>query len=144
MLGNQPDESAIRRSSTSRAAGHEAEGPHIVTDGRPVSVSYPACPDQRPREPTTPAPRLATRTPPARRRCWGRTRTTVLTTIAEHQGCSTKELAARAGIAPASASEHASVLREAGLIYSLRHRNSVLHSLTPFHGPGVVPFYLSS
>jgi DNA-binding MarR family transcriptional regulator len=61
----------------------------------------------------------------------GRTRTVVLTTIAENQGCSTKELAARAGITPASASEHATLLREAGLIRSPGHRNSVLHSLTP-------------
>ncbi|MFC8259752.1 ArsR/SmtB family transcription factor [Streptomyces sp. NPDC057291] len=60
----------------------------------------------------------------------GRTRTLVLATIAKHQGCSTKELAARAGIAPPSASEHATILREAGLIHSLRQRNAVLHSLT--------------
>ncbi|MGW5275216.1 winged helix-turn-helix domain-containing protein [Streptomyces sp. NPDC004044] len=103
----------------------------IVTDGRPVSVSYPACQDQRPRELTTPASVPSQACSPGVSTLLGRTRTTVLTTIAEHQGCSTKELAARAGIAPASASEHASILREAGLIYSLRHRNSVLHSLTP-------------
>ncbi|MGW3245513.1 winged helix-turn-helix domain-containing protein [Streptomyces sp. NPDC001070] len=105
----------------------------IVTDGQPVSVSYPACPDQFPSELTAPA--LASVPDQARSSgvstLLGRTRTTVLTTIAEHQGCSTKELAARAGIAPASASEHATVLREAGLIRSLRHRNSMLHSPTP-------------
>nr|WTB28841.1 winged helix-turn-helix domain-containing protein [Streptomyces sp. NBC_00830] len=98
----------------------------IVSDGQPVSVSYPACPDLRTLASVlgrTPSPGVST--------LLGRTRTTVLTTIAEHQGCSTKELATRAGIAPASASEHASILREAGLICSLRHRNSVLHTVTP-------------
>ncbi|MFE0514703.1 ArsR/SmtB family transcription factor [Streptomyces sp. NPDC058964] len=103
----------------------------IVTDGPPVSVSYPACQDGRPGELTIPASVPGQARPIGASTLLGRTRTTVLTTIAEHQGCSTKELAARAGIAPASASEHATVLREAGLIRSLRHRNSMLHSLTP-------------
>ncbi|WP_328884897.1 winged helix-turn-helix domain-containing protein [Streptomyces sp. NBC_00316] len=102
----------------------------VVTDGRPVAVSYPACPDQCPCELTTPVSPGRVHSPGVSM-LLGRTRTAVLTTIAEHQGCSTKELAARAGIASASASEHATVLREAGLIRSLRHRNSVLHSLTP-------------
>lgn len=102
----------------------------IVTDGRPVSVSYPACADQCPSELTARASRPGQAGSSGVSTLLGRTRTTVLTTIAEHQGCSTKELAARAGIAPASASEHATVLREAGLIRSLRHRNSMLHSLT--------------
>ncbi|MFI1439137.1 winged helix-turn-helix domain-containing protein [Streptomyces fructofermentans] len=100
----------------------------VVTEGRQVGVSYPACPDQR-RELTAPT------AGPARSAglsaLLGRTRTAVLAAVAEHHNCSTKELAARAGIAPASASEHASTLREAGLITSLRHRNSVLHSPTP-------------
>lgn len=50
--------------------------------------------------------------------------------IAEHPGCSTKELAGLAGIAPASASEHATVLREAGLVQTVRHRNLAVHSAT--------------
>ncbi|MFF1257555.1 MarR family transcriptional regulator [Streptomyces sp. NPDC058321] len=103
----------------------------IVTDGRPVSVSYPACPDQCPSELTALASVPGQARSSGVSMLLGRTRTTVLATIAEHQGCSTKELATRAGIAPASASEHATVLREAGLIRSLRHRNSMLHSLTP-------------
>ncbi|MFI8849245.1 winged helix-turn-helix domain-containing protein [Streptomyces sp. NPDC053499] len=61
----------------------------------------------------------------------GQTRAAVLLTIAEHPGCSTKELAALSGIAPPSASEHASVLRAAGLIRTSRHRNTALHSPTP-------------
>ncbi|MFC5720714.1 ArsR/SmtB family transcription factor [Streptomyces gamaensis] len=60
----------------------------------------------------------------------GRTRATVLCTIAEHPGSTTTQLAARAGIAPASASEHATVLRQAGLTASARHRNMVLHTPT--------------
>jgi DNA-binding transcriptional ArsR family regulator len=60
----------------------------------------------------------------------GTTRSAVLTFIAEHPGCSTKELAALAGVAPASASEHATVLRGAGLISTVRYRNAALHSVT--------------
>ncbi|MFD5752470.1 ArsR/SmtB family transcription factor [Streptomyces sp. NPDC127033] len=58
----------------------------------------------------------------------GRTRAAVLSTIAEHSGCTTTELARLVRIAPASASEHATVLREAGLVRTTRHRNRVLHS----------------
>ncbi|MER5602967.1 winged helix-turn-helix domain-containing protein [Streptomyces sp. NPDC002265] len=102
----------------------------VVTDGPPVSVSYPIGPDQPPSQLTALAPEAGRTRTSGVSMLLGRTRTAVLTTIAEHQGCSTKELAAHAGIAPASASEHATILREAGLIRSLRHRNSVLHSLT--------------
>jgi hypothetical protein len=37
----------------------------------------------------------------------------------------------RTGIAPASASEHASTLRAAKLITTARHRNTVLRTPTP-------------
>ncbi|MFF8597034.1 ArsR/SmtB family transcription factor [Streptomyces sp. NPDC015220] len=60
----------------------------------------------------------------------GRTRATVLYVIADHPGCTTTELGHRAGIAPASASEHATILRTAGLITTTRHRNNALHTLT--------------
>lgn len=60
----------------------------------------------------------------------GSTRAAVLCMIAEHPGCSTKELAALAGISPPSASEHATVLRRAGLVHTRRHRNVALHSAT--------------
>jgi hypothetical protein len=60
----------------------------------------------------------------------GHTRSAVLNVVAEHPGCSTKELAAFANIAPASASEHATVLRDAGLIQTARWRNRVIHSVT--------------
>ncbi|WP_409239843.1 winged helix-turn-helix domain-containing protein [Streptomyces sp. PA5.6] len=60
----------------------------------------------------------------------GHTRAVVLWTIAEHPGCTTSELARRAGISPASASQHATVLRTAGLSHTVRHRNTALHTAT--------------
>ena len=59
----------------------------------------------------------------------GRNRAEVLRTIAE--GCSTTELAGRVGISLAAASQHASVLRDAGLITTHRQGSAVLHVLTP-------------
>lgn len=56
----------------------------------------------------------------------GRTRAAALEVIAG--GCTTTELARRLGISAASASAHATVLRDAGLAVAQRHRNSVLHS----------------
>ncbi|WP_216206862.1 winged helix-turn-helix domain-containing protein [Amycolatopsis aidingensis] len=69
-------------------------------------------------------------TPHALASLLGRTRATVLTVIGEHPGCTTAELGALAGIAPASASEHASILRKAGLVTTIRHHKAALHSLT--------------
>lgn len=59
----------------------------------------------------------------------GRTRAHAIRAIAA--GCTTTELAQALGVAPATASEHASVLRNARLISTRRHRNAVLHTLTP-------------
>jgi len=59
----------------------------------------------------------------------GRNRAAVLRAIA--YGCSTTELADRVGISPAAASQHASVLRDAGLIATRRQGSAVLHVLTP-------------
>ena len=59
----------------------------------------------------------------------GRNRAAVLQSIAD--GCTTTELASRAGISLASASQHASVLRGAGLIVTRRQGGAVLHVLTP-------------
>ncbi|WP_405618287.1 ArsR family transcriptional regulator [Streptomyces sp. NBC_01508] len=66
---------------------------------------------------------------PSLGRLVGRTRSAVLGAI-EH-GTTTSELARRAGVSLASASQHACVLREAGLVVTLRHGNAVLHTLTP-------------
>ncbi|MFI6639824.1 ArsR/SmtB family transcription factor [Streptomyces sp. NPDC050504] len=59
----------------------------------------------------------------------GHTRSAVLQSIG--QGCTTSELARRAGVSLASASQHATVLRDAGLLVTLRHGSAVLHTLTP-------------
>ncbi|MBQ0987739.1 helix-turn-helix domain-containing protein [Streptomyces sp. F63] len=59
----------------------------------------------------------------------GQTRSAVLRTI--EGGCTTGELARRVGVSAASASQHASVLRDAGLVVTLRHGSAVLHTLTP-------------
>jgi DNA-binding transcriptional ArsR family regulator len=65
----------------------------------------------------------------------GRTRAAVLGSIAD--GCTTTELAGRAGISVAAASQHASVLRGAGLIVTRRQGGAVLHLLTPL-GTGLL------
>jgi DNA-binding transcriptional ArsR family regulator len=59
----------------------------------------------------------------------GRTRAATLRATAG--GCSTTELSRRVGISPAGASQHATVLRKAGLIDTERHGLSVVHDLTP-------------
>lgn len=62
-------------------------------------------------------------------RVLGRTRAAVLASIAD--GCTTGQIAARLDISAASASEHASAMRAAGLVRSTRDRNRVRHDLTP-------------
>lgn len=58
----------------------------------------------------------------------GRTRAAVLNTL--QTDCSTTQLAARIHTSSATASEHTSVLRAAGLVRSRRDGGSVVHSLT--------------
>jgi DNA-binding transcriptional ArsR family regulator len=59
----------------------------------------------------------------------GRTRATALGATAEP--CTTGELARRIGVSASTASHHASVLRDAGLISTRRTGSAVLHSITP-------------
>jgi DNA-binding transcriptional ArsR family regulator len=59
----------------------------------------------------------------------GRTRANVLDVVGD--GSSTGEIARRLRISPAAASQHTTVLRNAGLLVSHRDRNTVLHTLTP-------------
>jgi DNA-binding transcriptional ArsR family regulator len=59
----------------------------------------------------------------------GPTRAAVLAAV--DAGCTTTELARRVGISLAAASQHATVLRDAGLITTRRLGGSVLHSLRP-------------
>ncbi|MFC9424824.1 ArsR/SmtB family transcription factor [Streptomyces sp. NPDC056987] len=60
----------------------------------------------------------------------GSTRAQVLTAIAR-SAATTGELARRLSVSAPAISQHTSVLREAGLIVTLRHRQSVHHSATP-------------
>jgi hypothetical protein len=59
----------------------------------------------------------------------GRTRAQVLEVVGD--GCSNGEIARRLRISPAAASQHTTILRNAGLLVSRRDRNTVLHTLTP-------------
>ncbi|GAA3352934.1 winged helix-turn-helix domain-containing protein [Streptomyces antimycoticus] len=111
-----------------------AEAPAIDIDAEPQPVlRYPISHDQ-PSGPRSLFVLPAHSPPPGARSplalLLGQTRAAVLHTIAEHPGCSTKELAALVGIAPPSASEHATTLRAAQLIRTVRHRNTALHSPT--------------
>jgi hypothetical protein len=60
----------------------------------------------------------------------GRTRAAVLDLVATTAACTTTEIARRLDISPASASTHAAVLRDAGLIATERHGSAVLHMVT--------------
>ncbi|MGW3207616.1 ArsR/SmtB family transcription factor [Streptomyces sp. NPDC001135] len=59
----------------------------------------------------------------------GRTRAAVLRALTD--SCSTTELGARVGISVAAASQHAGILRSAGLVTTVRSFNTVTHTLTP-------------
>ncbi|MFD9909257.1 ArsR/SmtB family transcription factor [Streptomyces sp. NPDC059063] len=100
-------------------------------DGQPW-ITFPVKDATR----ATAAPALVTagtlsEAPSSLRALLGRTRATVLWVIAEHAGCTTTQLAARAGISPASASEHASVLRKAGLTALTRDGKAARHAVSP-------------
>lgn len=86
--------------------------------GEPVVISYPI---QRPQRELTTGKPLAD--------LLGRTRAAVLSAI--DGGRSTTQVAHNVGISAGSASQHASVLRSAGLITTHRAGQAVLHSLTP-------------
>ncbi len=60
----------------------------------------------------------------------GRTRAAVLLAIAERPHLNTTELARRLGTSLASASQHVTVLREAGLTITNRHNGSAMHRLS--------------
>ncbi|MFD4553065.1 ArsR/SmtB family transcription factor [Streptomyces sp. NPDC058469] len=89
----------------------------------PVVVVYPMAHDTAVGRTTRPRPSLGA--------LLGQTRTEVLESLAEHHGMTTTELAHGVGIAPATASHHAGVLREAGLLSTSRAGQAVLHTLTP-------------
>ena len=94
---------------------------------RPFLLVYPA----RIPLPLVAANSPGTGLPPSLSALIGRTRAAILDTIIAKPPCTTTELARRLGISPGRASEHATVLRQAGLITTHRHRNTVLHTATP-------------
>ncbi|MFD8811858.1 ArsR family transcriptional regulator [Streptomyces sp. NPDC059627] len=59
----------------------------------------------------------------------GRTRAAALRSLA--LGATTSELAGFLGVSVPTATHHTTVLRDAGLVVSQRHHNTVLHTLTP-------------
>ncbi|MGW1105772.1 winged helix-turn-helix domain-containing protein [Streptomyces sp. NPDC002540] len=111
-----------------------AEAPAVDIDAEPQPVLRYAISDDQPSGPrplfALPAPSATSGTRSPLSLLLGPTRAAVLHTIADHPGCSTKELATLVGIAPPSASEHATTLRAAQLISTVRYRNTALHSPT--------------
>ncbi|MDX3224399.1 helix-turn-helix domain-containing protein [Streptomyces sp. ME19-01-6] len=98
---------------------------------RPVPPSPPARPATAPRTWPVPisGPAPAPGAAQSLSKLVGQTRSAVLQGVGG--GCTTSELARRVGVSIASASQHASVLRDAGLVLTLRRGSAVLHTLTP-------------
>jgi DNA-binding transcriptional ArsR family regulator len=106
---------------------------YVPGDGGPGVLIYPV-PDNATvlREPAGAAPACTSpegEVPDGLAGLLGPTRAAVLAALAG--GSTTGEVARRLRISPAGASQHATVLRRAGLILSTRRGNSVLHTLTP-------------
>jgi DNA-binding transcriptional ArsR family regulator len=97
--------------------------PTLVYPVHPVSAGHPA------RSPEAGALLTTDTVGSHLARLLGHTRAAVLQALGGD--CTTSELARRAGVSISSASEHAAVLRGAGLVSSTRQRNAVRHSLTP-------------
>lgn len=95
----------------------------------PPTLVYPVFPGHPARSPAAGALLTADAVGSHLARLIGHTRAAVLQALGSD--CSTSELARRAGVSVSSASEHAAVLRGAGLVSSTRQRNAVRHSLTP-------------
>ncbi|WP_063857284.1 MULTISPECIES: helix-turn-helix transcriptional regulator [unclassified Kitasatospora] len=106
-----------------------ADPPVLLTDSldrdAPAVLAFPTV-----RDPLAGA-RLWSEDPTARQSLTallGRTRAAALDIVTE--GCTTTELARRLNVSPASASQHATVLRNAHLITTQRRGGAVLHSIT--------------
>ncbi|UUU26339.1 ArsR/SmtB family transcription factor [Streptomyces sp. DSM 40750] len=93
----------------------------LADPGLPPVLVYPVSrPDPRASADRSDAPLTA---------LLGRTRAAVLNVVAN--GATNSELARAVSVSPATATHHTTVLRDAGLIESQRHANTVLHTLTP-------------
>ncbi|WP_031082694.1 ArsR/SmtB family transcription factor [Streptomyces sp. NRRL WC-3549] len=119
--------------------------PSFFCRGAPVVYRDPDLPPVLVYPVTHPAAPASAEPGPWLGRLVGHTRSAVLQAVGN--GCTTSELALRTGVSLASASQHACVLREAGLLLSLRHGGSVLHTLTPLGASllrgGAAPLALS-
>ncbi|MFI6115699.1 MarR family transcriptional regulator [Kitasatospora sp. NPDC051164] len=107
------------------------QAPVVDPDAEPQPIlTYPAHRDEKAGPLTLMTPTATDGTPAPLAALLGRTRATVLRIIAQRPGCTTGEIATALGVGPSSASQHATVLREAGLITTLRHHNTALHTPT--------------
>lgn len=107
----------------------DGRGLLLVPSASTAAVAFGALPGQTPVL-VYPVPEAVREpAPTALAALLGTTRAAILLSLARPG--TTSEIARRAGVSIASASEHASVLRNAGLVISVRLRNSVLHSRTP-------------
>lgn len=107
--------------------------PSFFCWGRPVALKDPGLPPALvyPVDHELDWMHFRPRTPSARSLAalLGRTRAAVLSAIAG-QSSTTTQLAQRTGVSMAAASQHATVLRNAGLITTQRHGSCVVHSIT--------------
>jgi DNA-binding transcriptional ArsR family regulator len=95
-------------------------GPRVLVGGEgPATLVLPA---SRPLSGTSDA---------ALPQVFGRTRAAVIQLVGADGELTTGALAARLGVSAASASQHATALRGAGLITSERRGKTVHHALTP-------------
>jgi DNA-binding transcriptional ArsR family regulator len=97
----------------------------VARPGQPAVLIHPIGPEARVLIKTE---RIQDRRPQGIDALMGSTRAAVLQALSD--GCTTTELAERVGVSTASASEHATILREAGLISTQRRGPSVLHMVT--------------
>ncbi|MEU4339245.1 helix-turn-helix transcriptional regulator [Micromonospora lupini] len=99
----------------------------LVQSGRPILLVYPASVPIRADAPVgDPLGRLL-----------GTTRAVVLRRLADEGGLTTTALSRAVGVSLSSASEHATALREAGLVVSDREGGAVRHHVTPL-GAGLL------
>jgi DNA-binding transcriptional ArsR family regulator len=97
----------------------------VAEPARPAVLIHPIGPEARV---LVKIDRIQERRPHGIDALMGSTRAAVLQALSD--GCTTTELAERVGVSAASASEHATILRQAGLISTQRRGPSVLHVVT--------------
>jgi DNA-binding transcriptional ArsR family regulator len=106
------------------------DGPHVLRstadETAPDVLVYPVVRTSEDAASLRPSELAPTQS--ALERLLGRTKAAVLTVVADT--CTTSQLAALTGVTAPTASHHATVLRNAGLIRTSRAGNAVLHRLT--------------